>query len=142
MWWSLFKLLEYICKHTWYNSSFCPFFPSTHRKSLPTARLAIRKNSAIIAIKAVINDGLGNYFEYLLLSDSLRKNLLETELMMISCIRHFVPGRIQGYYLFSADWIRASIWICMIILLFVGWCWFDPCEYFQLLFYHFLFECS
>ena len=97
------KLFEYISKHTGYNSSFCPFFPSTHRKSLPTARLAIRKNSAIIAIKAVINDGLGNYFEYLLLSDSLRKSLLETELMMISCIRHFVPGRIQGYYLFSAD---------------------------------------
>jgi hypothetical protein len=65
--------------------------------------LAIRKNSAIIAIKAVINAGLGNYFEYLLLSDSLRKSLLETELMMIFCIRHFVSGRIQGYYLFSAD---------------------------------------
>ena len=136
MWWSLFKLLKYIRKHTWYNSSFCPFFPSTHRKSLPTARLAIRKNSAIIAIKAV---QLLRIFAIEWFSTQKPAWNRTHDDLLYSTFCTWTNPRLS----FVQRWLNKGIyWICMVILLFVWWCWFDPCEYFQLLFYHLLFECS
>lgn len=94
-----FELLENIAEHPGYYASFLPFLSSTHSIGLTAASLPVSKDSPIIPINTIIDDRLSNSLKYFFLWYSLIKNLFETELMMISCIRHLITRYIDVYYL-------------------------------------------
>jgi hypothetical protein len=77
------KELKNIAKNPWYDPPLFPVISPTHRISLATASLPIRKYGSIVPFKTVVNDRLGQILKNFLLTAFLLKHVTEAILILL-----------------------------------------------------------
>jgi hypothetical protein len=79
---SSLEFFKNVAQHSWNNASVRPKISSAHGIGLPRSGLSIGKDGAVVTVKAVIDDRLGDSLKHIFLGRSLRENLMEGELMV------------------------------------------------------------
>ncbi len=95
----LLKLLKDVTQHSRNNSPFFPFISTTHRVSLSTTSLSIRKYSSVITLQTVVNNWLSQLRKDLLLSALLFKYPTEAKVMLLLWWRKLCSVSLQNYSL-------------------------------------------